>query len=108
MITVAVSSLSTVYVQQLIIAQSASGYDPSGDVVQFAFTPETYPETVPASMSWHTGSWAVFPGPKYWAQCLVGPAGGVVLAQGLYQIWVKITDSPEVPVLQDVFLQVNP
>jgi hypothetical protein len=109
MITVAMSSLSTQNVQVLIGALSPSGdsYDPTGDVVEFAFTLESYPETPP--VTWYTGSWAAFPGPQYWAQCLVGPANsGVVLAQGLYQVWVKVTDDPEVPVLQQVYLQITP
>jgi hypothetical protein len=107
-ITVSMSSLSTAYLQQLINVQSADGYNPSGDIVQFAFTASTYPETSPTSLNWNSGSWVVFPGPKYWAQCLVGPNGGVTLTQGLWQVWVKVTDNPEIPVLQDVFLNITP
>jgi hypothetical protein len=108
--TVSQSVLSTQLVQVLANVLSPSGYDPTGDVVQFAFTLETYPQTSPSA--WYTGSWVTFPGPAYWAQCLVGPlapeSGGVSLVLGLYQIWVKITASPEVPVIQAGFLQITP
>jgi len=101
------SVLSTNQIQVLITIASPAGYDPTSDAVQFAFTLESYPETSPSV--WYTGSWAVFPGPAYWAQCLVGPANsGVSLAQGLYQVWVKITDNPEVPVFQPCFLEITP
>ena len=105
--TVTMSVLSTQYVQCPITIQSPSGYDPSSDVVQWAFTPLTYPETSP--VSWTNGSWVTFPGPVYWAQVLVGPAnGGIVLAQGTYMAWVKVTDDPVVPVLQPFMLQITP
>jgi hypothetical protein len=106
-ITLSQSVLSTTYVQVGITVLSPSGYDPTGDVVQFAFTPATYPETSPSV--WYIGSWATFPGPSYWAQCLVGPANdGVSLAIGTYQAWVKIIDSPEVPVIQQLVLEITP
>lgn len=106
MITVSQSSLSTDYIQVQI---SPPASDPTSYEVQFAFTLETYPETQPGDDDWITGSWAVAAGPQYWAQCLVGPANdGTVLAIGLYQVWVKVIGDPEVPVLQQVYLQITP
>lgn len=97
-ITVTASVLSTPMIQSEITIWSPDGYDPTGDEVQWAFPPLTMPQTQPSE--WFTGSWVTFPGPVYWAQCLVGPAnGGVALAVGTYQSRIKITDSPEVPVL---------
>ena len=59
------SVLSTQYVQVPVTVTSPSGsYDPTGDTVQFAFTPATYPVTEPSA--WLSGSWATFPGPAYW------------------------------------------
>ena len=105
--TISQSVLSTNLVQVLVTIKSPSGYDPTGDTVQFAFTALTYPETSPAV--WYAGSWVTFPGPAYWAQCLVGPAnGGVSLTAGTWQGWVKITDSPAVPVEQPFILQITP
>lgn len=101
------SVLSTQYVQIPVTVQAPTAYNPTSDVVQFAFTPVTYPVTEPTQ--WVTGSWATFPGPAYWAQCLVGPAnGGTALSIGTYQVWVKITDNPEVPVLQPSLLKITP
>ena len=105
--TVTQSALSTQMLQILVTVKSPSGYNPTGDTVQMAFTPLTYPETSPAS--WATGSWATFPGPAYWAEALVGPAnGGTALSLGTYQVWLKITDNPEVPVLQPCLLTITP
>ena len=107
--TISQSVLSTNDVQVPVGVQSAISYNPTGDTVQFAFTPLTYPVTQPGSGDWHTGSWVTFPGPAYWAQALVGPAnGGTALSLGTYQVWLKITDSPEVPVLQPCLLTITP
>jgi hypothetical protein len=109
--TLTQSVLSTQFIQIQVTARSgtATSYDPTGDTVAMAFTPLTYPETSPASGSWVTGSWQTFPGPAYWAEALVGPAnGGTALALGTYQVWVKVTDSPEVPVLQPCLLTITP
>lgn len=102
------SVLSTAYVQVPVTASGTAGaYNPTGDMVQFAFTPATYPVTEPSA--WVTGSWSVFPGPAYWAQCLVGPLnGGTALSIGTYQVWVRITDNPEIPVLQPTLLKITP
>lgn len=107
--TITQSVLSAQMVQVLITIQSPLAYNPTGDVVLFAFTPLTYPLTAPSGGDWNTGSWEIFPGPAYWAQCLVGPVdGGVALAQGTYQVWVQVVDSPEVPVFQPCLLTITP
>jgi hypothetical protein len=109
LITLSQSSLSTNDVQVPVSIQSPTAFDPSSDVVQFAFTPYTYPTTVPGSGDWHNGSWAVFAGPSYWAQITVGPAnGGIVLARRKWSGWIKVTDSPAVPVEQCFLLQITP
>ena len=105
--TISQSVLSTNYVQVPVTVRYPSGYDPTGDVVQFAYTALSYPTIEPSA--WFGGSWLTFAGPAYWAQCLVGPAnGGVSLAIGTYQGWVKITDSPAIPVLQPFLLKITP
>ena len=105
--TISQSVLSTNYVQTPITITYPSGYDPTSDPVTFAFTALSYPTIEPDA--WYTGSWLTFPGPVYWAQCLVGPAnGGVPLEIGTWQGWVKVTDSPAVPVLQPFLLKITP
>jgi len=107
--TVAQSVLSTNYLQVLITTKAPAGYNPTGDPVAMAFTPLTYPLTSPTAAYWVTGQWVTFPGPAYWCEALVGPAnGGTALTLGTYQVWVKISDSPEVPVLQPCLLEITP
>ena len=97
------SVLSTPYIQVPVTVLSPPGYDPTPDVVEFAFTPATYPATTPSA--WVTGSWADVTGPPWWAQCLVGPGtGGTPLTIGTWQVWVRVTDNPEVPVFQPLTL----
>lgn len=95
------SQASKEYIEVPVISRT----DPTGDVVQMAFPTDDNPTT------WYNGSWdpagAVdkMPGQGsvYLARCLVGPGGGVVTltAQAApYNVYVKITDAPEVPVLK--------
>lgn len=108
MITLSQSSLSTNEVQVPVGIQAPGGYDPTGDTVQFAFTPYTYPVTQPGSGDWHNGTWVTFPGPAYWGQVTIGPAnGGVVLAIGKWSGWTKVIDNPAVPVEQSFLVQIT-
>lgn len=59
------------------------------DTVAWAFTD---PGVDPAS--WTVGDWDA----SGRARILVGPGGAVTLTEGLKDVWLKITDSPEVPV----------
>jgi hypothetical protein len=90
------SALSTDYIHTKVSAQSHGvDIDPTGDEVFIAFMP---PGTDPTDADWHDAEWEAF-GANYWAKCLVGPAGGVALSKGAYVMWVKVVDSPEVPVI---------
>jgi hypothetical protein len=90
-----ISALSTEYIQvniQAIVA--GEPYNPTADAVSFAFTYGTS-----APVTFYTGSWTTTAQGMYLAQCLIGPQnGGVVLAQGSYTVWIKISDDPEVPI----------
>jgi hypothetical protein len=95
------SQLATMYyLVPVTAAKSGAAYDPTADPVQFAFMPT--PTQVPQTSDWVSGSWdtntasVLFP---YSARCLVGPSGTITLGIGTYVAYVKITDSPEVPVL---------
>lgn len=90
-----VSVLSTEYVETVV----TSLVDPTGDVVQLALPTH---DTVPVTGDWKTGVWrtATINGvTTRYAGLLVGPGANVYTA-GVYDLWVKITDSPEVPVTQ--------
>lgn len=95
---VAFSSLSLEYVRVPVAAEDQGvAVDPTSNVVEFAF--ETFADdTEPSSFT--AGDWETDPGPPaiYYARILIGPAGTIVLADGKYHIWIKITASPEIPV----------
>lgn len=73
-------------------------YDPTGDLVEFAFT--TLDGERPTD--WYAGAWdaPVSGASSYRAQVLVGAGGsGPALDPGTYRMWVRVTDSPERPVI---------
>lgn len=75
--------------------------NPTSDVVQMAFNPATQsfgpPLTPPVSGDWKAASWVTGASQPYIAQCLIGPGGVITLTAGIYDVWIKITDSPEIP-----------
>jgi hypothetical protein len=100
-----ISSLSTMFVLvevNFTDPVTELPLNPTADAVVMAFTSTN---ADPLVGDWKTASWRTG-GPPYIAQCLVGPASSVVLAKGGYHVWVKVTDSPELPVLQGGFLKV--
>lgn len=106
---ITISHLSTEYVLVPISAtKQGVSYNPTGDVVQMAFMPNTAQQ--PGVSDWMTASWdtdstnIIYP---YSVKCLVGPAGVITLGTGTYVIFVKITDNPETPVLVAGQLAVN-
>ncbi|MFD1274819.1 hypothetical protein ACFQ51_34600 [Streptomyces kaempferi] len=73
-------------------------YNPTADVVEFAFTGPD--DTRPTD--WHAGVWDTPPqgASSYRAQVLIGPGGsGPELDPGTYRMWLRVTDSPERPVI---------
>jgi hypothetical protein len=105
---ISLSVLSTEFVQVPVSAtvNGSSGYNPTADLVQMAFVATGNP----AVSDWKTGSWQTVTssgGPVFLAQCLVGPSGAAELAAGTYNIWLKVTDNPEVPVRQVGLLQIT-
>jgi hypothetical protein len=94
-----ISSLSKEYVRVRVAAKNAGAVvNPTADVVEMAFT---LADAEPTTPDWKTASWetdAATEPDTYFARCLVGPGGTVTLADGTYQVWVRVTDSPEIPV----------
>lgn len=106
---IGMSQLSTQYIFVPVQAtKSGTPYNPTGDVVQFAFMPSA--TSVPQVSDWVAGSWdtntssVLFP---YSAKCLVGPSGITNPGIGRYYLYLKITDSPEIPVLIAGLLEIN-
>lgn len=104
---IALSVLSTQFVQVPVSATAAgSPYDPRPDAVAFAFKPPGGGN--PSDTDWHAGSWTIAAPGSYLAQCLIGPASNAVaLLANTYTIWVKITDSPEIPVASVGLLEIS-
>jgi hypothetical protein len=94
-----IPATSREYVQVPVRALSAGlPVDLSADTVEMAFLTSS---AAPTSGDWRAASWDVdstgSPA-RYRAQCLVGPGGTAELAAGVYNVWVRVTDNPEVPV----------
>jgi Spherulation-specific family 4 len=102
------SSLSTEFIRYQVQATlNGMTYNPTADIVQFAFLPLG---TYPSGGSWVAGSWETttqFGGTQYLARCLVGPTGTTTLTKGDYVVWIKIADTPEVPVRNLGTLQIT-
>jgi len=88
------------YVQASVQATvQGEPYNPTADVVEFAFTDVSGRPT-----TWYPGVWdgtgPISGSTAYRAQVLVGPGGtGPTLAPGKYAVFIRITDNPEQPVL---------
>jgi hypothetical protein len=77
--------------------------DPTLDTVQMGFVPSTGNSPGDAPATFYDAVWEPN-GPdaqgRYIAACLIGPDGGTAtLAAKRWQVWIKISDDPETPVL---------
>ena|SRR5579859_1813147 len=95
-----ISSLSNEYVRVPIAATNAGAVvDPSTDTVVLAFVAEG---ATPVSGDWKAGTWELdtttTPTTTFYARALVGSAGVITLAAGVFDTWVKVSDNPEAPV----------
>lgn len=77
-----------------------AAFDPTTDTVQFAFVlvGDDIDSATFVSGTWGTDT-STTPS-TYQATCLIGPGGTTTLTAGDYQVLIKITDSPEIPVLR--------
>lgn len=93
------STLSLEYVRVLVSATSSgSAVNPTSDTVTMAFVAEG---TAPVSGDFKAATWetdSTTTPATYFARCLIGPTGTLALTAGIYDAYVKVTDSPEVPV----------
>jgi hypothetical protein len=99
-ITERISASSKEYVKVPIVPPE--GVDPSSDAVTFYFSPSDVNPTATGSVTCATNTGILKTtdtsgAPHYTARCLIGPAANVVAA-GVYYVFVKITDSPTIPV----------
>lgn len=61
----------------------------------------------PGEEDWVAASWANVTPQGADARILVGPGGDVEPADGTWQVWVRVTSAPEVPVLYSGPVQVT-
>jgi hypothetical protein len=105
---ISLSSLSTDYIPVPVRATGNTGkpINPTGDPVAFAFKAVG---VNPGSGDWNSGSWDTYqpPGSKYVAKILIGPGSSVNPGVGTWIVWVKVTDSPEIPVRQAAELTIT-
>lgn len=71
-------------------------YDPTNDVVKIALP---VIDVDPVTGDWKSATWQTVDD-EYYANLLVGPGGDVTLQRGDYDIFIKVTDSPEIPVIR--------
>lgn len=94
-----ISSLSRQYVKVPVAAKLAGAVvNPTADVVTMAFPVHGSDPATWLAATWETD--ATSTPATYLARCNVGPGGTVTLAAGTYDVWVKVTDSPEIPALR--------
>lgn len=93
------STLSLEYVRVTVRASLAGvAKDPTPDVVGFALTA---PGANPVTFT--SGGWETYDATAKTAvaRILVGPSGTLAApAVGTWDVWVKVTDSPEIPVIK--------
>lgn len=94
------ASTSLEYVRVPVSAEEAgAAEDVTTSPVAMAFVAEGADPPEAADASWKSASWetdAVSEPSVYYARCLVGAAPGVVaLTPGLWDVYVKVTDNPE-------------
>jgi len=107
--TMTISSASLEYVPVRVKVRKAGAvYDPTGDTVTMAFLQAGATPTSGdfKAATWETDTTSIPGTPIYRALCLVGPSGTTQLAAGVWTVWVKVTDSPEIPVLYSGLLKV--
>lgn len=83
-----ISHLSTEYLH-VAVTDEINASDPTADPVSFAFV-----EVGEEPSSWVTGSWDP-DSSDYFARVLIGP-DGESLEVGTYDVWIRMTDTPEV------------
>lgn len=88
-----ISSQSREYLRYWVKAKvNGLDYDPMADDVEFACPAAGGTPTV-----WIDGIWEEVEG-SFFALGLIGPGTGLVLSPGEYDVYIRITDSPEIPV----------
>lgn len=78
--------------------QVTAANDPTGNLVSMAVVPY---DVDPGAADFKTAAWLI-EGGKYYAVILIGQTATGIgpLVEGIYKSWVKVTATPEIPVLE--------
>src|SRR5262245_6418967 len=91
-----ISSQSLQYVgAEVVMRDSGLVVNLSTDTVTMAFPADS---VAPVGGDFKAATWetdATASPTRYIARCLVGPTGTVTLGAGLYDVWIKVTHTPE-------------
>jgi len=93
-----ISVESLEYVHVAVGAAFGTAIDPTADTVQMAFPVHG---VAPVTGDWKSANWladSTLSPSVYYARCLVGTGGTIALIAGDYDVYLKITDNPEIPV----------
>lgn len=96
MALVAMSSLSRAYLRcDVDLDRDGAAVDPTSPALPVEVA---LPQAGVAPSAWWAAAWEADGRGGWRARLLVGPGGTVTLAAGAYDVWVRVTYSPEVPV----------
>lgn len=99
MARVDVSVQSTEYVRVAVVAKEFGvRVDPTAGAVSMAFIERGDEDAGPVTEDWLDAEWETDNG-TYYARCLIGPSGVATLTKGYYRIWLKLSATPETPVM---------
>jgi hypothetical protein len=97
------AAASTEYIRVPVTATEAGEpVDITGDTVALGFT-DSWNSDAPAE--WHPATWETI-NDVHTARLLIGPGTDVALTAGAWDVWVKVTDNPETPVLKAGVLRI--
>lgn len=74
------------------VVVSEDAVDPTSLVVEFALPLEGV-----APSTWVAGTWEIG-GPPYYAHVIAGVGQTLDPAAGTYDLWLRLTDTPEIPI----------
>jgi hypothetical protein len=89
--------------EHLMTPVTATSGDPSTYPVQVAVVPA---DERPTDTDWHDATWTTS-GSETFATLLVGPSGTVNPGPGTFRTWVKLTATPEVPVIPSARFEIT-
>ena len=93
-----ISSLSSPLIHSFITGAAGT------ETIQMAFVQAAQP----SSGDWKAAAWGSVTPTGAWAHILIGPASAsLTLTAGTWQVWVKATSTPEIPVMRSGEIEIT-